>query len=62
MEFCKCGSIQIDGKCSNVHCPYKNQKLKDWVIDGRDMNFKKPVSYVEASKVAKKLNRREKNT
>jgi hypothetical protein len=62
MEFCKCGSIQINEKCSNEHCPFKNQKLKDWVIDGRSMDFKNPVSYKEAAGLARRLDKKKKNT
>lgn len=60
MEFCKCGSMRINGKCSNEHCPDKSDKHKDWVIDGRVMDFKKPVTYDEASGLAKKLSVKEK--
>lgn len=62
MDFCKCGSILINGKCSNKHCPGNNQKHKDWVISGRKMDFKKPVSYEEAADMARKLNMKEKDT
>jgi hypothetical protein len=55
MEFCKCGSIKKDGKCSNEHCPEKNQKRKDWVVGGLAMDFKKPVTYEEAAGLAKKM-------
>ena len=60
MDFCKCGSILINEKCTNEHCPSKSQKHKDWVIDGRAMDFKKAVSYEEAAKLAKRLNMKEK--
>ncbi|MGE4282725.1 MAG: hypothetical protein AB7G87_03300 [Clostridia bacterium] len=62
MDFCKCGSILINEKCSNEHCPSKSQKLKDWVVDGKTMDFKKPVSYEQAAKLAKKLKMKEKKT
>jgi hypothetical protein len=62
MEFCKCGSIRVNGKCSNVHCPNNTQKHKDWVIDGRKMDFKKPVSYDDAAKLGKRLNMKDKNS
>lgn len=62
MDFCKCGSILINGKCSNEHCPINSQKHKGWVIDGRAMEFKKPVSYEEAADLARRLNMKEKNT
>lgn len=62
MDFCKCGSIRIKNKCTNEHCPEKTQKLKDWVIDGRVMEFKKPVSYDDAAGLARKLNEKERNT
>ena len=62
MDFCKCGSFLINGKCSNVHCPSKSQKLKDWVIEGRSMDFKRPVTYEEAADLARRLNLKDKNT
>ncbi len=62
MNFCKCGSIEINGKCSNEHCPYKSTKNKDWVIDGRVINFKKSVTYEDAVGVARRLNTKDKNT
>ncbi|MCX8128862.1 MAG: hypothetical protein N3I35_02035 [Clostridia bacterium] len=61
MDFCKCGSMKKNGKCSNQHCPEKNQKRKDWVAGGMVMDFKKPVSYEEALKLAEKLKKTEKN-
>ncbi len=62
MDFCKCGSIEINGKCSNDHCPSKNLKHKDWVIDGRAVDFNKPVSCEEAEKFVRKLNQKDANT
>lgn len=62
MDFCKCGSIRINEKCSNEHCPSKSQKLKDWVAEGRAMDFKRPVSYEEAANLARRLNAKGKNT
>ncbi|MDP4117553.1 MAG: hypothetical protein Q8903_15575 [Bacteroidota bacterium] len=61
MDFCKCGSIKINGKCSNAHCSEKNQKRKDWVVGGMAMDFKKPVSYEEASQLAERLKSTENN-
>ena len=61
MDFCKCGSIIIKGECTNQHCPDKDQKSTEWVIDGRGMNFEKPLSYKEAAGQAKRLNKRDKN-
>ncbi len=55
MEFCRCGSIMQGGKCTNVHCPEKNQKRKDWVAGGMAMDFKKPVTYEEAIELAERL-------
>lgn len=55
MNFCKCGSIVLNGKCTNNHCPEKNQKRKDWVAGGLAMEFKKPVSYEKATELAYKL-------
>ena len=60
MDFCKCGSIMINDKCSNEHCPGKSQKNKDWVIDGRGMDFIRPVSYEEAAGQARRLNKQDK--
>lgn len=62
MDFCKCGSIIINSKCSNVHCPEKNQKCKGWVVGGRALDFKKPVSFDAADGLAKRLNERERNS
>lgn len=56
MDFCKCGSMMINEKCSNVHCPEKNQKRKDWTVGGMALDFKKPVTYEEAASLAEKLN------
>lgn len=61
MDFCKCGSVMKNGKCSNDHCPGKNQKCKDWVVGGAAMNFKKPVSYEEAADLARRINAKENN-
>lgn len=61
MEFCKCGSIIIKGECTNQHCRKKDQKSKEWVIDGRGMNFEKPLSYEEAAGQARRLNSKDKN-
>lgn len=55
MDFCKCGSIIINGKCTNAHCLEDNQKSKSWIVDGASINFKKAVSYEEASEIAKRL-------
>lgn len=55
MEFCNCGSIKKNGKCTNAHCPEKHQKRKDWVAGGMAMDFKKPVTYEEASELAQRL-------
>ncbi len=62
MNFCKCGSILKNEKCSNEHCPSKNKKLKDWVVEGRAMDFKKPVSYEEAAEQTRRHIMRERNT
>ena len=62
MDFCKCGSIIINEKCSNEHCPSRSQKHKDWVIDGKNMLFKKQVTYEKAAEHAKRLDMKEKNT
>ena len=59
LDFCKCGSIIINSKCSNAHCPEKNQKNKAWVVEGRALDFKKPVSYDEAENLAKRMNERD---
>ena len=56
MNFCKCGSLKKNDKCSNVHCPEKTQKRKDWVIGGQVMDFKKPVTYEDAAGLAERLN------
>lgn len=51
----------INEKCSNEHCPDKKQKCKGWVVGGRALDFKKPVSFDAADGLAKRLNDREKN-
>lgn len=61
MDFCKCGSIFINDKCTNQRCPSKSQKSKNWVIDGRGMDFTKPLSYEEAAGQAKRLNKKDTN-
>ena len=61
MNFCKCGSLIVNDECTNQHCPGKDQKGKEWVIDGRGMNFEKPLSYEEAANQAKRLNSKHKN-
>jgi len=60
MDFCKCGSVIINEKCTNTHCPEENQKCKGWIVDGTSMNFKKAVSFDEASEIVKRLNNEEK--
>ena len=56
MDFCKCGSIMTNGKCTNEHCPGKNQKCKAWVVDGVAMNFKKVVLYKDAADLVRRMN------
>ena len=56
MDFCKCGSIKIDGECTNEHCPEKNKKSKEWIIDGKERDFTKPISYEEAVEFIRKHN------
>ena len=60
MDFCKCGSIIKNDKCTNEHCPEQNQKSKGWIVDGTSINFKKAVSFEEASGIVKKINTTEK--
>ena len=60
MDFCKCGSIKINDRCTNEHCPEQNQKNKGWIVDGTSVSFKKAVSYEEASDIVKKMNNSEK--
>jgi hypothetical protein len=62
MEFCKCGSMKKNGKCSNNRCPEKDQKRKDWVAGGIVMDFKKPVTYEEALGLAERMKNSEKRT
>jgi len=61
MDFCRCGSIIKNEKCSNEHCTEKHQKRKDWIAGGMAMDFKKPVTYEEAAGLAERLKRSEKN-
>lgn len=55
MNYCSCGSLILNGKCTNRLCPEKNSKHKGWMIEGIAMDFRKPVSYDEAADTAKKL-------
>jgi len=61
MDFCKCGSIIINEKCTNAHCQEENQKCKSWIVDGTAIKFKKAISYEEASGIVKRLNNVESN-
>jgi hypothetical protein len=59
MDFCICGSMKKEGKCTNKHCLEKNDKCKNWVAGGRSMNFIKPVTYEEAANQAEKIRKSE---
>lgn len=59
MDFCICGSIKKDGKCTNNHCHKKNDKCKNWVAGGRAINFIKPVTYEEAANYVEKVKKSE---
>ena len=60
-DYCKsCGSLIIDGKCSNRKCPAENNKSKIWEIYGMKLEFVKPVTFQTArNKYNKIKNRRE---
>lgn len=60
MDFCKCGSIIKNEKCSNNHCREKNEKCTSWVAGGRSMNFKKAITFEEASNIIEKTKKAEK--
>ena len=55
MNFCICGSLKVNNNCTNKHCSEKNNKNKDWVVEGVALDFKKPVSHEEAVRAAKIL-------
>ena len=55
MEFCKCGSIILNSKCTNEHCPEKNQKRRDWIVGGIPVDFKRPVTYKEAAELSERI-------
>lgn len=57
MDFCKCGSLIVNGSCSNKRCRERGDtdKRKGWYIDGQFLDFNKPVTYEEALKSANKL-------
>jgi hypothetical protein len=55
VEFCECGSIKINGKCSNKNCPEKRSRRKVWSIKGIVFDFGKPVTYTEAYISAEKI-------
>ena len=54
MKFCRCGSLENLGVCSNRHCPYGERKDKRWVIDGKLHVFKNNVTYQEAVELVEK--------
>ena len=61
LDFCKCGSFKKNDKCTNAHCPEQKQKSKGWIVDGTSINFRKAVSFEEASGIVKRMNDSEKN-
>ena len=51
MDYCKCGSIQIFGVCSNRRCPLANRENSEWIIDGELVRFTAPVTLDEAKTI-----------
>lgn len=41
LEFCKCGSLMIENKCSNKNCPHKVGAKSDPVVPKRPAASKK---------------------
>ena len=53
MDFCECGSIMQDGKCTNKHCTSRNMALLSWIINGKLERFRQPVTLAEAIEAIK---------
>lgn len=53
IQYCKCGSIIENGKCTWLKCPFSPAKYCMWVINGRFLEFQKPVTLSKAKAVAK---------
>lgn len=51
-EYCSCGSLKVQGVCSNCRCPEINSKSHKWIIEGTEVLFKELVTYQEACDIA----------
>ena len=51
MKYCKCGSMIIDGNCTNSNCEESGKKY-EWIINGKPMKFSTPVRYDDAVKLS----------
>jgi hypothetical protein len=53
MQFCECGSIIQDGRCTNRRCVSRDERLTSWLIDGVLWRFKVPLTLAEARDAVK---------
>ena len=53
IKYCECGSIIIDGKCSNERCG--GEKQKGHYIYGMWFDFNTPVTRQEATVMAEEI-------
>ena len=53
IQYCKCGSIITNGKCSNKACG--GEKHKGYYIYGAWFDFNEPVTYEEALVTANRI-------
>jgi len=53
IQYCRCGSIIDNGKCTRLKCPFRPAKYRMWVINNRYLEFDKPVTLEEAIKFSK---------
>lgn len=54
-DFCGCGSIKRNGKCSNKNCTELRTKKRVWVIEGQMLEFGNAVTGPEAAASAAKI-------
>jgi hypothetical protein len=52
-EFCPCGSLKVNGVCSNRKCPHKTSMAREWIVDGTLYYFKRSLTYAEAVEAVK---------
>lgn len=53
IEFCQCGSIKINGECTNKRCPALNRKSNKWIIKGVEYQFREKVTNEQAQEAVK---------